>query len=111
MDKLTSYRQIVQEILRDYASVPISNGEIETQTIFDLQQDHYQVTNVGWDKSRRVYGCVLHIDIKEEKIWIQHNMTEMHIGQQLVEKGVPSEDIILGFQAAYTRQHTGFGIG
>jgi XisI protein len=70
MDKLEQYRQFIQTLLTDYVATPISNGEIESQTIFDTQQDRYQVMNVGWDKHRRVHGCVLHLDIKNEKIWV-----------------------------------------
>ncbi|WZI67234.1 MAG: element excision factor XisI family protein [Gloeotrichia echinulata DVL01] len=43
-----------------------------------------------------MYACYIHLDIKDGKIWIQHNMTEADIGQELVEKGVPASDIILG---------------
>jgi XisI protein len=110
MEKLIKYRQIIQEVLRDYAATPISNGDIESQTIFDSQQDHYQVLDIGWDGSRRVHGCVLHLDIKDGKIWIQHNMTEMRIAHVLVAKGVAKEDIILGFQIPYVREYTGFGV-
>lgn len=51
--------------------------------------------NVGWDGHRRVYGCVLHLDIKQGKIWIEQNMTEMRVAQELVERGVAKEDIVL----------------
>jgi XisI protein len=110
MDKLSLYRQVIQKILTDYVATPIANGEIESQTVFDTQQDHYQVVNVGWDGHRRVYGCVLHLDIKDGKVWVQQNMTEMRIAHELVEMGVQKEDIILGFQADYVREYTGFGV-
>jgi hypothetical protein len=61
MDKLLKYRECIQTILTEYAAVPISNGEIESQTIFDTKQDRYQVVNIGWDGYRRVHGCVLHL--------------------------------------------------
>jgi hypothetical protein len=67
--------------------------------------------NVGWDGHRRVYGCVLHLDIKEGKIWIEQNMTEMMVAQELVARGVAKEDIILGFQAPEMREYTGYGVG
>jgi XisI protein len=35
MDKLAKYRQIVQDVLQEYAAVPISNGDVQTQTIFN----------------------------------------------------------------------------
>jgi hypothetical protein len=110
MDKLEQYRQAIQTLLSDYASTPISNGEIECHTVFDVLQDHYQVMDVGWDGHRRVHGCVLHLDIKDGKIWLQHNTTEMRIAHELVALGIPKEDIVLGFQAPYAREYTGFGV-
>ena len=110
MDVLESYRQIIKSILTAYAAIPIANGSIDCYTVFDTQQDHYQVMNVGWDGHRRVYGCILHIDIKQGKVWIEHNMTEMSIAQELVKRGIPSENIILGFQAPELRQYTGYGV-
>jgi XisI protein len=110
MDTLDRYRQVIQQLLTDYVQTPISNGEIESQTVFDTQHDHYQVMNVGWDGYRRVHGCVLHLDIKDGKVWVQHNMTEMPIAQALMEMGVAKEDIVLGFQAECMREYTGFGV-
>ncbi len=110
MDKLDMYRAIIQKLLTDYVATPIANGEIESQTVFDTQQDHYQVMNVGWDGHRRVHGCMLHLDIKGGQIWVQQNATEMPIAHELMALGVSSEDIVLGFQAAYVRAYTGFGV-
>ena len=106
MDTLASYRDIIQVLLSDYAATPISNGAIDCYTVFDTQKDHYQVMNVGWDGYRRVYGCVLHLDVKDEKIWVEQNMTEMRVAQELVARGVKKEDIVLGFQAPDMRQYT-----
>jgi XisI protein len=110
MDKLNHYRQFIQKLLTDYAAVPTANGEIESQTVLDTQRDHYQVVNVDWDGYCRVHGCVLHLDIKDGKIWVQHNITEMQVGHELMDLGVPKEDIILGFQAPYAREYTEFGV-
>ncbi|MFN6540864.1 MAG: XisI protein [Nostoc sp. EkiNYC01] len=110
MDKLEQYRHCIQNLLSNYAAIPIANGEIESQTVFDLQQDRYQVMNVGWDGNRRVHGCALHLDIKDGKIWVQQNTTELRIAHELVAMGISKEDIILGFQAPYMREYTGFGV-
>jgi hypothetical protein len=58
MDKLNQYREIIQEILKDYSDRR-SDEIVESQTIFDLERDHYQIVNVGWNKEKRIYGCVL----------------------------------------------------
>ncbi|MGK7946978.1 MAG: XisI protein [Microcystaceae cyanobacterium] len=110
MDKLAFYRSIIQSLLTAYAAVPVAHGAIDCYTVFDIQQDHYQVMNVGWDGYRRVYGCVLHLDIKKGKIWIEQNMTEMRIAEELVKQGIPKEDIVLGFQAPEMRQYTDYAV-
>jgi hypothetical protein len=66
--------------------------------------------NVGWDGYRRVYGCILQLDIKKGKIWIEQNMTEMRVAQELVEQGVEKDHIIWGFQAPEMREYTGYGV-
>ena len=110
MDTLEYYRQIIQSLLTAYAAIPIANGKIDCYTVFDPKQDHYMVMNVGWDGHRRVYGCVLHLDIKEGKIWVEQNMTEMRVAQELVEQGVSKDDIVLGFQAPEMREYTDYGV-
>ena len=50
---------------------------------------HYQLMTVGWHGQHRIHGCVLHVDIKDGKIWIQHDGTEEGIANRLVAAGVP----------------------
>ena len=111
MDKLEFYRQAIETLLTNYVAIPISNGEIESYTVFDRQQDRYLVMNVGWNGYRRVHGCVLHFDIKGGKIWLQQNMTERRVACELVEMGVLKTDIVLGFQAPELREYTDFAVG
>ncbi len=47
MDKLVFYRQCIQELLTEYSNVTPINGEIEVQTIFDTEHDHYQIVDLG----------------------------------------------------------------
>jgi len=53
----------------------------------------------------------LHLDLKDGKIWIQHNGTEIDIANELVSLGVSKEDIVLAFQEPLIRQYTGFAVG
>ena len=63
---------------------------------------------MGWNKLQRVRGCVLHIDIKDDKIWIQHDGTEVGVANELIELDVPKHDIVLAFHPPYKRPYTGF---
>jgi hypothetical protein len=64
MDKLTHYQQIVQQLLMGYAEVKPAYGEIEVETIFDTQRNHYQIVHLGWQHKRWVHDCVIHLDIR-----------------------------------------------
>ncbi|HSM83650.1 MAG TPA: XisI protein [Nodosilinea sp.] len=111
MANLEHYRPLVQEILAEYSRVDFSNPELKTELIFDIERDRYQVVHVGWSNKRRVYGCVLHLDIIDGKIWIQHDGTEGGIANELVDRGVPKQDIVLGFHSPFKRQFTEFAVG
>jgi hypothetical protein len=52
----------------------------------------------------------VHIDIKNNKIWIQHNGTENSIAKELIELGVAKDDIVLGFHTPYMRRFTDYSI-
>ncbi|KKD36221.1 MAG: XisI protein [Limnoraphis robusta] len=110
MEKVEQYRQLVQELLQAYSEIKASNEEVEAEIIFDTLRDRYQVVHVGWSNKRRIYGCVLHLDIKNGKIWIQHDGTEGGIANELVERGVAKQDIVLGFHSPFKRQFTEFAV-
>jgi XisI protein len=110
MAKLDQYRQIIQTLLTDYSQVRSANEDVEAQTIFDTQRDHYQLVHTGWSNKRRIYGCVLHLDIKNDKIWIQHDGTEGGIAHHLIAQGVPAQDIVLAFHSPFKRQFTEFAV-
>jgi hypothetical protein len=110
MEKLEQYRQYVQQVIKEYSQLGSANDEIEQQLIFDTVGDHYQLMYVGWKNRRRQHGCVLHLDIKNNKIWIQHDGTEVGIADELVKLGVPKEDIVLAFHEPLVREYTGFAI-
>ncbi len=108
MATIETKREQVKTLLREYAAL-FANDEVETQIIFDETHDHYQLVDVGWRGDfDRVYGVIIHIDIRDGKIWIQRNMTESGIANELVERGVPKTDIILGFQSPFKRPFTEF---
>ncbi len=110
MANLTQYRETVQKLLQNYAAFSHGDPEIETELILDTTRDHYQLVHVGWQTERRVYGCVLHLDIKDGKIWLQHNGTENDIAAELVEMGIPKTDIVIGFHSPFKRQFTEYAI-
>jgi len=109
------YQQYIQKLLNDRAQrlsqQNASVDEYEIQTVFDGERHHYQLLSVGWLGNKREFGCLLHLDIKDGKIWIQHDGTEVGIANQLVEMGVPKQDIVLAFHEPAVREFTDFATG
>ncbi|MBD2681168.1 MULTISPECIES: XisI protein [Nostoc] len=110
MDKLTHYREILRQLIFEYASHKPANGQIETEAVIDSQRDHYEVLHIGWDGVRRVHGSVVHVDIINNKVWIQYDGTSQPVAEALLEAGIPREDIVLGFHPAELRQYTDFAV-
>ncbi len=54
---------------------------------------------------------VIHVDIRDGKIWIQHDGTEEGIANDLMAAGVPQSDIVLGFHPPSERAYTPFAVG
>jgi hypothetical protein len=111
MAKLEKYRECIEKLLTQYAARDSGEDGVEAQKIFDTEHDHYQLSYVGWHNQRRIYGPVMHLDIKNGKIWIQWNGTEDDIAAELMEMGVEKQDIVLGFHSPGMRQFTDFAVG
>ena len=47
---------------------------------------------------------------KSGKVWIYANWTEIDVAEALIERGVLSSDIVLGFQPKYVREVSGFAV-
>lgn len=56
--------------------------------------------------TRRVHGCLIHLDIIDGKIWIQRDGTEEGVGTELISAGIPKNRIALGFRSPELRQDT-----
>ena len=109
MDRIEKYQNILITYLREYGkSFTGAPAQVENQVIIDREQHHYLFFRVGWQGKKYIHLCLFHFEIKNNKIWIHQNETEALVGDELIEKGIAKEDIVLGFQPEHIRPHTGF---
>jgi hypothetical protein len=111
MDQVDRYREIVRRLIEEYASYTPAYGDIRTEAIVDREHDHYEVMQVGWNGGQRVHGSIIHIDIRNGKVWIEYNGTDARLAEELVAAGISRKDIVLGFQPAELRPLTSYGVG
>jgi hypothetical protein len=109
-NEIARYRELIKEIICKYAKDEPSVGDIQTEVVFDEANDHYELLYSGWTNTYRVHGAVIHIDIRNGKIIIQHDGTPDAIAEILVERGVPRDRIVLAFKPPEIRPETGFAI-
>lgn len=110
MDTLIEYRKIIDLILNEYAQIPYSYGELERRFIISEDKNSYLLMTLGWQGDQRVHGCLIHVEIKDHKIWIQRDGTEDGIADELVKAGIPKHDIVLGFHPPEIRSYTEYAV-
>ncbi len=105
--------------------IPQSNGAIKNRPALVLRKmpkyqdllvvvsrdrNHFILMREGWENSRRVHGCVVHAEIRNDKIWIHYDGIEDGITEELVTAGVPKDHIVLAFHPPQVREHTGYAL-
>jgi hypothetical protein len=110
MDTLGSYRQIIRNVLKPYTQITYANINVRNLAAFDPDTDQYVILSEGWNQQRHHHGCLIHIEIRNGKVWVQRDGTEDGIATELVAAGIPETDIVLGFQEPSVRPHTGFAV-
>ena len=110
-DKLKNYEHIIIETLREYADMYNQQHDgLEAKVIVDQKGGHYQLLNCGWRKGHYQFYVIFHFDIKDGKVWVQENRTDVLIAQYLSEKGIPKSDIVLGLQEPELRASSGYAV-
>jgi XisI protein len=107
---LNHTRNCIRSILSEYAQRRLNQQDVEVQTICDTEGNHYQLLYMGWEGYKRIFYPIIHIDIKSDKVWIQHNITEELIADDLMNLGVDRNDIVLGLHHPSMRQYTDFAV-
>ena len=112
MDKSLSYKNLIKEILSRQLGIANrqTTPEIEEILVADDENGVYIWQALGWEKKKRHnYQRVL-VRVCNGKIYIEEDWTEEGIGNQLSEKGVPKEDIVLAFHQPEMRKLTEFAV-
>jgi hypothetical protein len=112
MGDVIKYQNILTKWLESYAkkSKLANMPNVKNKVIADVKNNSFQLLRIGWEKEKFIFSVVFHFDIIDGKVWFQRNITENEVVDELVELGIPPNDIILGFQPPYARQFTGLAV-
>jgi hypothetical protein len=110
MDKQTRYCGIVKQAIcaSRYFVYGSKGPDVETLFITDDAQGRYILMDAGWRGKERILNIILFVQVKHQKCWIEEDWTEDGITQELLEAGVPHDDIVLAFHPPHLRPLTDF---
>ena len=99
MDRIGEYREIIKRLLRERENLarPSLPEGLEVTCLFDDATAQYALLSIGWMQHERVSGTTLLLRIKDGKIRVEEDWTDAPIADDLIEAGVPKEDVILAF--------------
>lgn len=107
MEKITQYKQIVYDLVSEiFAMTPNENG-IERHLIADMERGHFVLFSIGWyQEYHREYIPFLHLRVTANgRVYIEHDGTSLVVADLLVERGIPTHDIVLAWHAPFRRIH------
>lgn len=111
MDTRLKYQDILKSVLQDHADYRANLLDAYTsQVLFDDEHGQYLVLDIGWSGDKYLHNTPIHLSLIDDKIWIQYDDTEEGVANDLLEAGVPKEDIVLGFRHPEVRKYTGFAV-
>lgn len=108
MDRIAIFRKTIEEAFDEYANYPHLPEGVRYDKIMDDKNDRYQLVRLGWTTKRRVYAVIFHVDIINDKIWVQQDNTEVAIANLLLEKGIQKSEIVLGYYSERRRKYSDF---
>ena len=89
-----SLRVIIQDVIQNYARLQPSHGKIRLDAVFDVERDRYALMQTGWSQGKRVRGNLIYVTIESNQIQIEYDGMENGITEDLIERGVPTHQII-----------------
>jgi hypothetical protein len=112
MDRVKEYREILKRLLRERESLarPSLPEGLEVTCLFDDATAQYALLTIGWMRGERVSGTTLLLRIRDGKIWVEEDWTDAPIADDLIEAGVPEDDIVLAFHPPDMRSVSDYAV-
>ncbi len=103
------YRNLIKQILSEYVESGRSSLTPEWKSADCRRATRPLPTlRTRMVERRRVRNLRVYVRLIQGKFWIEYDMTEGGTPTELLDAGVPKEDIVLAFQAPEMRPYTEF---
>lgn len=111
MEKINKYKNLVEEELKYQQSIKIANGpNLKRHLVINESKTEFVLLDVGRFNKRYISGLVFHVEIKEGKVWIHEDNTDINIADNFARLGIPKSDIVLAFLPSYVKERTEYTV-
>lgn len=111
MDKLKQYKKILKEVFTCQTADPFSNAPtLEQQLIINKEESQFIVMVIGWMEEEYKHFSLLHVQLKDGKVWLHQNNTDEDIGAILEKKGIPKSEMVVGFLTSFERELSDYAV-
>ena len=113
MDRITISRNAIMAVINEYidehATSLLQDG-LQHQSIVNNDHLRFQVVLIGWHDRHRIHSLIFHLDIIDDKIWIQDDNLEYSVAERLVDQGISKKDIVLAYFSPSHREYTEYAV-
>lgn len=110
-NQINTYALIITDWLTDFALTRNNGLGDDYELVIDNVHHHYQVMRSGWSEDRFQFRVVFHFQLKPTgKVWLLVNNTDVLVTDDLIERGIPASDIVIGFLPEFMRPYSGFAV-
>ena len=109
MDRITRFQEAISAVMDEYIVDHVHaepQQELKYEKVMDFNNHHYQLIRLGWRGRQRIFNLIFHVDIIDDKIWIQEDSLEYSVAERLGDQGIGKKDIVLAYFTVSHRQYT-----
>lgn len=104
MYRLTAYDHTVQELVEQYAAEWKPHDGTSIEAVTDPEHGHYQIVRTGWKDGRFLHACLVHFTVRDQKVQLLRNDTDVEWDRELIDRGVAPDDIVLTFRQSVSQR-------
>jgi hypothetical protein len=105
VETVEAHRRAIHRVLDEYRAFLASqtSSDVDTEVISDDEHGQYMLMRIGWRGETRVRRALFYLRLRNDRIWIEEDWTKDGIANELVQAGVPRQNIVLAFQEPVVR--------
>ncbi len=71
-------------------------GDLRLETLFDTQNNRFQVMVLGWLDGKPFHDCLAYVTIRNDQIWLEIDNTDFGLTDALIRAGIPETALMFG---------------